>query len=619
VGVFAGPEQQRINVDLNANNSVSFSLNNFPNADNYKIKVDGFLGISTTTSVGIVTISPGLTRNVSIEAYSGLNLLFTANKNIKIFDYVGIAQSWTTPANVKYLFADVQGAQGGDSGGAGGRAKSYISVASSETLYFYCGGAGGSSYGVGCTSIEPAFVAGGFNGGGRGGGSSDAYLCGAGTTAYGRGASGGGASDIRRSLDDLSSRTIVAGGGGGGPTTGYKDLVLISTGGCMGGGENGVDGGYSARGSWDLNLRGKGATTTAAGIGGTANAAVGYAGTVGIGGSGSILPVFGNAPGQGSGGGGGYFGGGGGGAGSNFGSYGGGGGGSGYIDAGFKSLISSSGFGSITSGYRSGNGRIMIAWDSITPYSDIVTSGLVLNLDAQNYYSYPGSGTTWTDLSGNNNTGTLTNGPTYSSANGGSLVFDGTNDYAEVITRNTNLEFQPTLPYSSFCWVYNLTNVGGTIISNMQNTGTYPGWDLYLQTNEIAAHLISSWSTNAIKVAISFDFSANANKWVNIGYTYNGTSPANATDALNSINFYLNGVLMTTGKNNSSGADGFNTTSETITYNTSQRLRVASRWTSGAASTPGVFSMSNCLLYNRALTAAEIQQNYNATKSRYGL
>ena len=57
-----------------------------------------------------------------------------------------------------------------------------------------------------------------------------------------------------------------------------------------------------------------------------------------------------------------------------------------------------------------------------------ITDGLVLCLDAANRKSYPGSGTTWTDLSGRGNTGTLTNGPTYSSANGGSIVFDGTDD-----------------------------------------------------------------------------------------------------------------------------------------------------------------------------------------------
>ena len=63
---------------------------------------------------------------------------------------------------------------------------------------------------------------------------------------------------------------------------------------------------------------------------------------------------------------------------------------------------------------------------------EITESGLVLALDAGNLKSYPTTGTTWTDLSGRGNTGTLTNGPTYSSANGGSIVFDGVNDYVTV-------------------------------------------------------------------------------------------------------------------------------------------------------------------------------------------
>jgi len=62
----------------------------------------------------------------------------------------------------------------------------------------------------------------------------------------------------------------------------------------------------------------------------------------------------------------------------------------------------------------------------------IVTSGLVLALDAADKLSYRGSGTTWRDLSGNNNTGTLTNGPTFNAGNLGSIVFDGTNDYVNI-------------------------------------------------------------------------------------------------------------------------------------------------------------------------------------------
>jgi len=61
----------------------------------------------------------------------------------------------------------------------------------------------------------------------------------------------------------------------------------------------------------------------------------------------------------------------------------------------------------------------------------VVTTGLQLYLDAGNASSYPGSGTTWTDLTVNGRNGTLTNGPTYSGTNGGSIVFDGTNDFVQ--------------------------------------------------------------------------------------------------------------------------------------------------------------------------------------------
>ena len=79
----------------------------------------------------------------------------------------------------------------------------------------------------------------------------------------------------------------------------------------------------------------------------------------------------------------------------------------------------------------------------------IITDGLVIALDAANTKSYPGSGTTWSDLSGNSNNGTLTNGPTFNSGNGGSIVFDGTNDYinttiinvSNIFTDNSNLAF----------------------------------------------------------------------------------------------------------------------------------------------------------------------------------
>ena len=77
----------------------------------------------------------------------------------------------------------------------------------------------------------------------------------------------------------------------------------------------------------------------------------------------------------------------------------------------------------------------------------IITDGLVLNLDAANKRSYPGSGTTWHDLTKNKVIGTLTNGPTYS---GGSLVFNGTSSYITLGT-NSNLNFG-TGDFTIDCW-----------------------------------------------------------------------------------------------------------------------------------------------------------------------
>jgi hypothetical protein len=250
----------------------------------------------------------------------------------------------------------------------------------------------------------------------------------------------------------------------------------------------------------------------------------------------------------------------------------------------------------------------------------IVQSGLVLNLDAGVSSSYPGSGTTWTDLSGNNHS-TLINGPTFHSSSGIRMDFDGSNDYAEVITRNTALEFQPTQSFSVFCWLYNPTYIGaGAIVANMLNGSGYPGWDLWKNAaDKIAVHLIKSWSSNAIKVQVTFNYTNYTNKWVNLGFVYDGTCPTNSTNAVNSIIFYVDGTTTITGKSIDGGADGFDTSNETIVYDATQRLRVGSRFISLNASSPTNANVGCIQIYNRALSATEVQQNFNALRGRYGV
>ena len=210
------------------------------------------------------------------------------------FGYTGQTQMITFPASATNIRFEVLGAQGGKTGGGGGRVTGAITEPF-PFLYITVGGAGESN----------ASAPGGFNGGGTAG------------AAAGVEGSGGGASDIRTSTK-LSSRIVVAGGGGG------RGSGLGSAGGA-GGGLIGVDGKTGQGGG------GLGGSQESGGLGGLPNGEgiAGTSGEFGVGGTGGSGPLHG-----GGGGGGGYFGGGGGGPDADWccTDSGGGGGGSSYTD-----------------------------------------------------------------------------------------------------------------------------------------------------------------------------------------------------------------------------------------------------------------------------------------------
>ena len=239
---------------------------------------------------------------------------------------------------------------------------------------------------------------------------------------------------------------------------------------------------------------------------------------------------------------------------------------------------------------------------------DIIQDGLLCCLEAASKRSYAGSGTSWKNLVDGEN-GVLTNGPTFSSNNGGRFYFDGSNDYCE-FAENEKYNFQPSQPFSVFCWMIKSSS-SGAILGNMELNSPYRGWDLWNQdTNHIAMHLITSWYGNAIKLQV--DYTINSSRIIYFGYTYDGSCPANNTDTLNSINFYLDGELYTTGKQINNG-NGFNTTSETISYPAGQKFRIGSRY----GGINGASSLFAVHIYNRALSADEIRQNYLSTKERF--
>jgi len=232
----------------------------------------------------------------------------------------------------------------------------------------------------------------------------------------------------------------------------------------------------------------------------------------------------------------------------------------------------------------------------------VVTEGLVLYLDAANTKSYPGSGTVWNDLSRSGNNGTLINGPTFNSGNGGSIVFDGVNDSATVGTISFNSNIITTTFW--FKWL-NYANDDDLLVELSTNGN--------LLQNTFIIDPNSSAPTNGV-----FQFSIFGNGIGNYYGSYINRPTQNVWHNLSiiwdnsttngNIICYLNGILQNTTVNrnlkNSSG--NFRT----------DNLYLMSR---AGASLFGNGEISNLNIYNRALTAQEVLQNYNATKSRYGL
>ena len=219
----------------------------------------------------------------------------------------------------------------------------------------------------------------------------------------------------------------------------------------------------------------------------------------------------------------------------------------------------------------------------------IVQSGLVLNLDVGVSSSYPGSGTTWTDLSGNGNTGTLVNTPTYLTDNGGIIDFDGANNYADVTSSALNLDVgtievwvKADAPTDSLNQqIFARTNTSAGTFNIFKNTINLFQFSIRLSDN--------------IQYSIGSDSIATTN-WTHIVGTYDGTIQR----------MFVNTVQQTT----------TNSISGTLNISGTLAINIA-RQTTGTAFFNG--KVSAVRLYNRALAAAEIRQNFNATKSRYGL
>ena len=247
---------------------------------------------------------------------------------------------------------------------------------------------------------------------------------------------------------------------------------------------------------------------------------------------------------------------------------------------------------------------------------NIVTNGLVLYLDAANYLSYTSGSTTWNDLSGNNNTGSLVNGPTFSSTNAGSIVFDGTNDYVG-LGNNSSLRFG-TGSFTLNVWV-NPANTGSTntVLAKRQNTNPYNMVQIALGTLVTLAGGFDITPSKKVSFVLWTGASSFSPSGGFVATTTNdiidGTwKNLTLTRTSGSVVFYVNAISQ----------------SVSILYNFGTQTLVdvsvtSSNWAAGGIpEIPAGFisgSYSGIQMYNRALTASEVLQNYNATKARFGL
>jgi hypothetical protein len=234
----------------------------------------------------------------------------------------------------------------------------------------------------------------------------------------------------------------------------------------------------------------------------------------------------------------------------------------------------------------------------------VISNGLVLNLDAGNPLSYTGSGTTWTDISSSATNAALTNGPTYGNFNNGFITFDGVNDYG-LVTNPATLRNQD---FSVSLWIYPETqNQALTSIVDFEhsNAGGSALNGFVIQSEDSTTnryYYITYYTGSAFQPVGNFGagkgIQVTTGVWQNLTYTKTGTA----------VTGYRNGVQVYTAT----------ATSGTVSYLASKNFAVAgtviaalARYFKG--------NISTCQIYSRGLSSSEVVQNFNATRTRYGL
>jgi hypothetical protein len=226
--------------------------------------------------------------------------------------------------------------------------------------------------------------------------------------------------------------------------------------------------------------------------------------------------------------------------------------------------------------------------------SGLITSGLIVHLDASNSSSYPGSGTTWTDLTGTGNNGTLTNGPTYSALAGGCIDCDGTDDFVSILS-NSGLLPQTATPITMQIWVYFDALSNGAIINKLSGSFGFDGYIVSASAAGYVGYTVNGTGVNQIANS-SPTVTFTTGTWRLVTFITQRTATANSTKVYVNTTLYIQ---------NAWGNDG---------YSESNPLQLGGGYGGFVNCKIGAF-----YFYNRGLSASEITQNFNATKTRYGV
>lgn len=224
---------------------------------------------------------------------------------------------------------------------------------------------------------------------------------------------------------------------------------------------------------------------------------------------------------------------------------------------------------------------------------NIITDGLVLYLDAGNTLSYTSGSTVWNDLSRSMLSGSLINGPTFNTGSGGSIVFDGVDDYVSVPKQTA---FVNASQFTLMAWMKRRTPSSKMICYQGADAGNDVSFELW---NDGFAYFEVGNSGNTYA-----NIANTSTDWQYLTMVFDGTQTGNS----NRLKCYINGSLLNVGY---SGTIPSTSGPSNSVFSIGNSQGIGGNFSDG--------NIAQVSIYNRALTASEVLQNYNATKGRFGL